>query len=246
MRRNQSTRFLGGAVVFPGGRVENDDGLLAPTVADPSGAWWDLDGIAARAAACRESIEEVGIAPITGDALSEEDATVLRAAAAAGRDTLRAALTSMGRALDIAALVPFARWVTPEAESRRYDTMFFVCRAPTGQREHLVGLEAEREATEVRWDTPAALLADFDAQKIALVPPTHRSLEVLASIRDVDSVLAWARSANLAPICPRFVLDGQLPTLALPGDPLHESRTPIVAGGSRYQLVDGQWLPRTP
>src|SRR5438445_12958535 len=57
MQRSLQSSFMGGAVVFPGGRVEPHDAAWSwppPVATRGSGAWWDDDGVAARVAACRE------------------------------------------------------------------------------------------------------------------------------------------------------------------------------------------------
>lgn len=231
MQRSPDSAFMGGAIVFPGGRIDPAD---APTryaghlVLPTEGEWLDDDGLTARIAACREAVEEVGLVPLVGDA----DPQSLRA-------DLHAGLVASGAKLDLAALVPLSRWVTPEAEKRRYDARFFVARAPTGQTPR----SDEHEAVQVLFATPASLLAQGDEGRIALFPPTHRTLEWLSRFATVDAALVAARTPPmLEPICPRFALDGGVPTLALPGDPLHELRTPRIVGRSRYVLRDARWV----
>lgn len=248
MQRSLESSFLGGAVVFPGGRVEPSDREPIPVSAPDGegGTWWDDDGRAARVAACREALEEVGLAPVAatrGSATAnEETLAALRRASGAGAAEFRAPLERLGLGLDLAALVPLSRWVTPEAEARRFDARFFVARAPAGQEPR----SDDREAIRVFWATPSALLAAFTRGEIALFPPTHRTLELLVGRRNVDDAIAWATDANLAPICPRFALVDGVPILALPGDPLHEVREKRIAGGSRYVLRDTLWVSEDP
>ena len=241
MQRSLESKFLGGAVVFPGGRVEPHDARSSwgpALVSTAEGTWWDDEGFASRVAACREALEEVGLVPLTGTPLSREELATLRAAAAAGSGALRDALAKSSRALDLSALHPLSRWVTPEAEQRRFDTRFFLSRAPVGQEAAI----DQREAIRTFWSTPARLLEDWRAGSIALFPPTHRTIERLLDARTVDAALASAANAVLDPICPRFVLDAGVPVLALPGDPLHEVKERRIAGGSRYVLRDDRWL----
>lgn len=231
MQRSLESTFMGGAIVFPGGRVEATDAaahFAGHVVLPTEGPWCDEEGLAARIAACREAVEEVALVPIVGDG----DPAHLRA-------DLRAGLAASGAKLDLAALVPLSRWVTPEAEKRRYDARFFVARAPAGQTPR----SDDHEAVRVFFAAPTELLADAAAGRIALFPPTHRTLELLARAANVEDALATARAAPaLEAICPRFVLDDGVPTLALPGDPLHEIATPRIAGRSRYVLRDTRWV----
>lgn len=241
MQRSLRSSFMGGAVVFPGGRVEPDDADWDDAVAPAGraeGAWWDRDGRAARIAACREALEEVGVVPIVGEAVRPVDVEALRRAAAGGSAKLREALSTSARRLDIEGLVPFARWVTPEAEPKRFDARFFVAKAPADQ----IAISDEHEAVRVGWETPSALLRRAEAGEITLFPPTHRTLAQLREAGSVARVLEDATRANLEIICPRFALDEGIPVLALPGDPLHEIAERRVAGGSRFALRGERWV----
>ena len=245
MQRSHQSSFMGGAIVFPGGRVETHDGRDAwgtEVVTLGEGAWWDDEGFAARVAGSREALEEVSIVPLTGGALRHEEAETLRASARQPAPALQAALAGLGRKLDLCSLVPLARWVTPEAESRRFDARFLIARAPEGQE----GVMDEREAIRTFWARPASLLDDWAKGRVSLFPPTHRTLEQLAAHTTVDDALRAARGATLDVICPRFVIDGGIPTLALPGDPLHDVRERRSPGGSRYVLRDERWIPTDP
>lgn len=234
MQRSVQSSFMGGAVVFPGGRVEPHDSAAewAGLFTEGSGAWWDDEGIAARIAACREAIEEVGIAPMLG----LPDAAIPEVRKGALRDAVRA----RGARLDLASLVPLSRWVTPEAEQRRFDARFFLARAPSG----LEPVSDDHEAVRVYFATPSALLADYEKGAIALFPPTHRTLQLLQGLATVEAALASAESSTLEVVCPRFVVEEGVPVLALPGDPAHEVKTPRIAGGSRYVLHEGRWISR--
>ena len=245
MQRSLQSSFMGGAIVFPGGRIEPHDARAEwpdGTFTAGDGPWWDDEGFAARIAGCREALEEVSIVPVAGEPLRREEAESLRLAAAKPEPALRAALVTLGRRLDLSSLVPLSRWVTPEAENKRFDARFFVARAPAGQE----GEMDRREAIRTFWARPASLLEDWEKGAVALFPPTHRTLEQLATHPTVEAALAAARLAPLDVICPRFVLDGGVATLALPGDPLHTVRERLSPGGSRYVLRGERWISTDP
>jgi len=250
VERNKASRFLGGALVFPGGKVDPGDGDAA-FVGLSRGLPPSRDGFAdddahlrtLAVAALRESLEEAAIVPLAEGRVSHEGLLALR-------DTLRATpfvqvLAEAGLALDLSALRPFARWVTPEAEARRYDTRFFLCRAPAGQE----GAHDDGETTASFWATPRAVLARFDEGSVLLAPPTHRCLEILANAADVDAALALADGADLRPICPGLVMltEGSETTMALvlPGDPEHPVAEARVPGLSRYVYRAGKFVPES-
>jgi 8-oxo-dGTP pyrophosphatase MutT (NUDIX family) len=240
----QKVGFLGGAVVFPGGKLDPDD--LDPAWAahanrprEPAVAWAADEatrrGLAV--AACREALEEAAILPVVDGELSHTELVAWRNRL--GETTLRELLASRGLALDLAALHPFARWVTPAAESRRYDTRFFLFVASGS----LEGAHDDHETTASFWAHPDEVLGRFVAGQLQLAPPTHRTLEILAGFQDTNEALAAAHDACLEPTCPRLVTQGGTVALVLPGDPEHEVREARSPGRSRYVLRDGRFLP---
>ncbi|WP_437321400.1 NUDIX hydrolase [Sorangium sp. So ce385] len=245
VRRHASSSFMGGAVVFPGGKVDAQDGaeVWRDRATDPPAraAALATDAIAARAlcvAACRETLEEGAILP-TDPPLSDGEIDAVARELAAGTP-LDASLERRGLKLALAALVPWARWITPAAEARRFDARFFLLPLPRGQ----VGRHDGHETTTSFWAAPSKVLERAARGEIVLAPPTSRTLELLAAAPDVRSAVALAERQPLLPICPRFVPgDGaEPPYLALPGDPSHEIRERRVDGPTRYVLRDGRFV----
>ena len=111
-------------------------------------------------------------------------------------------------------LIAFSRWVTPAQVRIRYDTHFFLAELPEGQGVTVDG----GECVAHRWIAPADALAATAAGKLALVLPTIKHLERLASYRSVAELLADGGSFDLSPVEPRVVLDGEQPTILLPGE----------------------------
>jgi 8-oxo-dGTP pyrophosphatase MutT (NUDIX family) len=134
-----------------------------------------------------------GATVFPGGAVDPADAPV---AAALGVDEFRAAaarecLEECGIPVDARELVEFARWITPVGAPRRYDTRFFVVRAPDGH-------EGEHDGSELvgsAWMRPGDVLRAFADGEIDLILPTQRSLEVLARFDRVDALLAELREA---------------------------------------------------
>jgi hypothetical protein len=192
-------------------------------------------------AACRETLEEAAL--LLADMLvSDEDILSLRARQAADAGALAAFLRERDAKLDLGALAQLSRWITPRVESRRFDARFFVARAPRGQS----GAHDMTETMASFWDTPRGVLARFDCAEIQLAPPTHRTLQTLATCANVDATMAMARAACLDPICPELVQQGDTVALTLPGDPQHSIREARIPGVSRYVLRDAHWRPEGP
>jgi 8-oxo-dGTP pyrophosphatase MutT (NUDIX family) len=243
VQRHAKSPFLGGAIVFPGGKVDVADGALAAELVSTPvhvPAWTDapVSLLALAIAGARELVEEAGLFP--GD-ISAEAAHALQDALR-GKTALEVALRALhaehpGARLDAARFVPFARWVTPAAEARRFDARFFLMRAPAGQEAR----PDERETTLGFWAPPARVLERFEAGDIQLAPPTTRCLELLVDARSTEEAFAIAAKQSLKPTCPLFV-SGDPPFLALPGDPSHDERERTVEGPTRFVLRDGRFV----
>ena len=178
--------FAGGAWVFPGGRIDDADRRID-----------DSDG-GARVAAVREALEEtaipVGLSPIPSPQLSAE----LQAQLLGGSE-LDQLLSPNGLELDLDALIPFARWVPKFHAKRRFDTLFFVARAPDGD---WIPNTVESECTGAHWVTAAEALERDRSGEIQLIFPTRRTLERLAQHSSFDAIVADARAHEIEPISP--------------------------------------------
>ncbi len=240
VERHPKSGFLGGAIVFPGGKVD---------VEDASDAWGAVvegdepgkrDERAVRIAACREALEEAAILPVAGGSVAHADLLMLRARVEKEKSSALVAFLGERRLrLHLGALQPFARWVTPTAESRRFDTRFYVTPLPAGQ----VGAHDSRETTSSFWARPGDLLSRFDRGEVQLAPPTHRSLEILSAASSSAEAIGAATSACLDPICPLLVPQEGTMALVLPGDVCHPEKAPRAPGRSRFVLRGERWLP---
>jgi len=117
--------------------------------------------------------------------------------------------------VDPAALVAYSRWITPELIATRFDTRFFLARAPAGARARVDG----EECVDLRWTTPRAALDAYARVELALVLPTLRHLEELAAFATVAALLEDAREREIVAVLPRVVLDGAARRVVLPGEP---------------------------
>jgi 8-oxo-dGTP pyrophosphatase MutT (NUDIX family) len=190
IERAAGMAFAGGALVFPGGRIDRGDRALAAR----------LEGdelLAARIAAIRETIEEVGIAVGLLPAPDAEIVARIRAGLAAGSD-FAALLGQAGLAVDAAALTPFARWRPDMPETRNFDTLFFIAEAPAGAPATPDGGESVRAV----WATARQLLADAGAGRHRIIFPTRRNLERLALLGSIAAAVDHAARYSLDAITP--------------------------------------------
>jgi len=241
MRRHAAMEFAAGTVVFPGGGVDDRDRNAQIAWTGPPPSWWaqrfGIETELAEALVCaaaRETFEECGVlfaGPADDPAGIVGDASVYRESREAlAERTLSFADFLQRESLMLRAdlLRPWANWVTPEAElTRRYDTFFFVGALPEGQR-------ADGENTEsdlAGWMTPQAAIAEFEAGRCFLLPPTWTQLDSLAG-RTVADVLAVER--QIVTVQPNLEIDGDNWIFEFfDSDRYHQARK---AGGHRWRI----------
>lgn len=228
MRRTRRGSF-GGAFVFPGGLMDRAD--MDPALANGGDVLAkecalrlcepDLApdrAIGLFAAAVRETFEEAGALVGVGNGgrpLGEvPQAQALRREMEAGRMTLKDLLVQLGLTLECAHLQPFARWITPPEEARRFDTRFFVARHIAGQ---LTSPNCN-ELTEGVWISPGKALEEHQEGRMKLFPPTYATLWELNRCRDADEVMALARQRVIRPIRPKTFSDSSGMGVLLPHD----------------------------
>jgi 8-oxo-dGTP pyrophosphatase MutT (NUDIX family) len=203
LRRVASMAFAPGAYVFPGGSVDRRDGDATIAWSGPSPAEWGEAFTAGETlarelvcAAVRETFEET-LVLLAGPT----EATVVDDTRGDGWEADRQALLdrslSFAEFLDRRDLVlrsyllrPWAHWITPEIEPKRYDTRFFVAAMPEGQRARDVSTESDHAA----WVRPAEAVEKAQAGEWALLPPTMATLTELAGFETVADVLAAPRT----------------------------------------------------
>ena len=138
-------------------------------------------------------------------------------------------------------LHPYAHWVTPEIEIRRYDTRFFLARMPDGQ----TAKHDEGETTALEWLSAREAIRRFERRELLLPPPTFTTIRQLAHRSSIEDVLAWAKTRRIARVMPGFIKTGDEVMLTLPGDPLFPTIPDWeVPEETRFVLEDGaRWRP---
>ncbi len=247
VKRRADVRFMGGAFVFPGGKLDPDDASDAIAT--------DLDDEACRAriderdnplaralhvAAARECLEESGVL-LSDRALSADALARARHALDVDKRGFAEVLAEHSATLALSRLAPFARWVTPQGETRRFDARFFIARADASTD----ASHDTRETVASAWLAPAEALARAERREIVLVPPTFRTVQQLASARTADEALALSPS----PV-PRFepVVRARESAfeILLPDDDEHPERARFSADSgrsfvTRFVYDDGVW-----
>ena len=241
--RHRQSGFMGGAHVFPGGKVDEDDrsagwlNYVDQTDTAITSALGEQDGeggLGLLVAGIRETFEEAGV--LLARASDAADLVSARTRLHEGGDFMALAKEVEMR-IDASALVPYARWITPKMESRRFDTRFYIARMPESQQASHDG----SETTSAAWLRPCEALDDMFSGRIKLAPPTVRTLRWLADFEDSGAVMQDARSRTPPLVRPRIVAGEGSWFLALPGDPEHPEDEPVLPGATRMVFEHGAW-----
>ena len=234
VQRHGNSGFLPNAWVFPGGRVDDGDHLRGhPAVhgGDRTATALAIEpalAIAYLVAGVRETFEECGIWLGHGTPAAD-----LRGVLSRNEISITQLLEQQHAALDLDRLSPWAHWVTPVVEKRRFDTRFFVARADGA------GTHDDHETIDSGWFRPAAVLPD--PSRFPLAPPTWWTLRELATFPNVQAILDTAPARSHAPVQPVIEMgdDGML--LLLPGHPQHPAAH--IPGMPTHLIFEaGQWV----
>ncbi|HEY6578613.1 MAG TPA: hypothetical protein VIY09_04770 [Rhizomicrobium sp.] len=197
VKRHHEVAFAAGALVFPGGKAARDDrdAALACLCDGADGFAPEMRALAI--AAIREAFEEAGVLIArdadTGAFVGEARLGGLqpfRERIEKGQVRLVEFLREEGLRLACDQLAPFAHWITPKSQPKRFDTRFFLARAPAGQ----IGQHCGRESVDSLWVRPEDAVANHDRWKLMF--PTRLNLMKLSRAQTVDEALAVARAAT--------------------------------------------------
>ena len=207
MVRPHEIEFSSGALVFPGGSVDaGDSDIIARPELYSGGERNDSAELSFKIAAIRETFEESGILlarPRSSNELVEakqaaEIEACHRAALSERKTTFLDVLADSGMVLALDALVPYARWITPEGMPKRFDTWFFLAAAPPEQ----LGAHDGRESTDSLWLSPREAIAGGASGRFKLPFPTTRNLIKLGKQPNVKAALDDARGKPVVTVMP--------------------------------------------
>lgn len=250
IKRHGLSDVLGGAYVFPGGKVDREDSLLdaALHLDQPASAMHaalgepELDEPSAAGlyvAALREAFEETGV--LYGDGVDGPAASRATALLREGR-AFDEVLALIGLRLAATQLAPWSRWITPAVGGvirKRFDTRFFVAAVPAGQQAR----HDDHEATESAWLAPRVALQQYWDGAIELAPPQIMSLAHLSRHANVGSVIEQAHGRRPPVILPEpFEHEGQR-VICYPGDERHSVRERALPGPTRLHYRNRRFEP---
>ena len=244
LKRHGLSDVLGGAYVFPGGKVDAEDaeldlGLHADQNAqsmlealqEPAGDQRSAAGLFV--AALREVYEESGVLFIDGP---------VPAQAQAKDESFANWLAQQGLRLRTSALQPWSRWVTPQMPSlmrKRFDTRFFAAIVPAGQ----IARHDDHETTESVWLQPRAALEQYWHGTIELAPPQIMTLAHLSRYATAQQALDAARTRTPGEIRPEPHDENGQRVLCYPGDPQHSVRQRAMPGPTRLYVRNKRFEP---
>lgn len=230
LQRNFQSGFMAGMYLFPGGALDPEDdcgdlpGLSAglDDAAASTALGVTRGGLAYWAAAIREAFEEAGVLlAYTGEGVFVEPRqdryAEHRRRLVAGEPHFVSMLKAEGLRLAADRLVYFGHWITPVSMPRRYDTRFFVGRAPESQEVTADNVEAIGHI----WIAPGQALDRHRKGEFKMRTPTVFTLEQFAAYGSADSLLEAMRVQRSIPaILPRITKGG---ARLLPGDPGYDA-----------------------
>ena len=273
LKRHEKSSFMGGNYVYPGGRVDADDGLpdILPFCKglSPQKAHLVLknskpaeENIGYWIAGIRELFEEAGVL-----FAYDQAGNLFRPRDSDDQERLSLSRTSIHRkelsflellrresfCLALDQLYYYAHWITPEARPERFDTRFSLARHPEGQEAN----HDRKETTAGIWITPQQALEENLKGEVVLSPPTLKTLEDLARSRTIDEVFASLGKKEISPILPVLTKVSDGPLLVFPWDPdypIFQRETlpqPLEHGhpsgpndnSTRLLFKDGFWHP---
>ena len=206
VQRTRKADFAGGALLFPGGKVDaaDLDVINGGRCALPADIPEHLRAI--RVAGVREVFEEANIlfARESGatELISEDRAKALSLKYRQPLLDREVTLHDIAEAEDLQVasdrLVPFAHWITPESSRRRFDTHFLVARAPTGQLAH----HDDWETLETIWIEPLTAITDAEADRRRVVFPTRMNLKKVSQSATVDAAVDLAARTPVVTVLP--------------------------------------------
>jgi 8-oxo-dGTP pyrophosphatase MutT (NUDIX family) len=238
LKRHEESSFMGGNFVYPGGKVDREDGSLetcslcsgisAEEAFQLFGKTLPSDECLAHwVAGIRELFEEAGVLlaydhqgkslPLTNPA-DRKRLLSYRDLIQEGKMSICQLAQEEKLLFALDQLHYYAHWITPEARSQRFDTRFFLAFHPVGQ-------EASHDQTETTigvWLSPRKALEKNSGGEVALSPPTLKTLEDLSRFKKIEEVFASLKTKAIRSILPVMTKVMDEAVIFFPWDPEYE------------------------
>jgi 8-oxo-dGTP pyrophosphatase MutT (NUDIX family) len=235
LKRHEKSSFMGGNFVYPGGRVDRNDGSLEicshckgvlpeQAVQILGGSISPEESLAHWVAGIRELFEEAGVllaydhagTPLVlRNPSQQEEFQNYRDLLQKDKLTICQLVEKEKLLLAVDQLHYYAHWITPEARSERFDTRFFLACHPEGQE----ATHDQKETTIGVWLTPKQALEENLKGKAALSPPTLKTLEDLSRFENVAELFHALGKAKIQPILPVLTRIKDETLIIFPWDP---------------------------
>jgi 8-oxo-dGTP pyrophosphatase MutT (NUDIX family) len=273
LKRHEKSSFMGGNFVYPGGRVDRNDGSLeicsfcqgiTPDEAHQifRGSLPPDDSFAHWVAGIRELFEEAGVLLAYDQSRNlfhfknptERDRFIhYRSLLQKDQLTICQLVQEEKILLALDQLHYYAHWITPEARSERFDTRFFLACHPVGQEASY----DQKETTAGAWLTPQKALEENLKGEVILSSPTLKTLEDLSRFNSIDEIFNSLKKKEIHPILPILTKIEGDPIIVFPWNPDYEifqrreTPSPIDHGRpsrvddntTRLILTEGIWHP---
>lgn len=207
VKRHYEIDFAAGALVFPGGKANEEDSDAAwAALCDGR---FDTVERAARISAIREAFEEAGIllarpagargtdAPLVGqDVTSKLDQ--YRGPVDRREVSFLELMREHGLVLALDTLVHFGHWITPTMMPKRFDTHFYLAPTPPNQ----VAEQDGRETTEAVWLGAQQALDMEAAGEATIIFPTRMNLGKLAEVSSTAEAIERFSAETVISVLP--------------------------------------------
>ena len=273
LKRHEKSSFMGGNFVYPGGRVDRDDGSLEICSVSRGMTFEEAQKILGRPlspeesfahwiAAIRELFEEAGVLlaydqrgnlfqPRNRD--DREKFLQYRKLLQEGKSNICEMAQKENLLFALDELHYYAHWITPEARPERFDTRFFLTRYPLGQE----ASHDQKETTAGIWITPKKALEENLKGDVILSPPTLKTLEDLSTFKTIEDIFHSLKRDDIRPILPILTRISDTILIIFPWDPEYdvfqkgEITSPVNHGRpsqrgdntTRLLMKESRWLP---
>jgi 8-oxo-dGTP pyrophosphatase MutT (NUDIX family) len=206
VQRTKKADFAGGALLFPGGKVDNSDYevLKLDRCSLPNDVPDNQKAL--RVAGVREMFEEAGLLFVRdlGDTqvISKERAEVLKNIYRQDLLSQKITFHEIVEAEDLVVasdlLIPFAHWITPITGRKRFDTHFLVAQSPDG---HIASHDGS-ETLDTVWINPLTAITEAEEGKRRVVFPTRMNLKKVSESTTAESAIRLAKITPVVTVLP--------------------------------------------